>query len=85
MSAVIANSSATARRDFFRKAGDVDALAQALESVLADDRAWPEMAAQARHFVESERTWTHSVRRYLDVYASVVEEAHRVPAARAWY
>ena len=70
---------------FLCKAGDANALAQALESVLADDRAWPEMAARARRFVESERTWTHSVRRYLDVYASVVEEAHRVPAARAWY
>ena len=43
------------------KAGSADALAAAIEDVLARRAEWPRVRAQARHFVEVERTWAHSV------------------------
>ncbi|WP_428507427.1 TIGR04063 family PEP-CTERM/XrtA system glycosyltransferase [Roseateles sp.] len=50
------------------KAGDVGALAAAIEQLLAQREQWPRIAAQARHFVETERTWARSVARYEEVY-----------------
>lgn len=54
---------------FLFRAGDAAALEKALESVLAQRASWPAIQAQARRFVEVERTWTASVARYQDVYA----------------
>ena len=49
-------------------ADDADALAAAIESALAQRDAWPRLRQQARRYVEQQRTWTHSVARYADVY-----------------
>ena len=53
-------------------AGDVGALVQILERVLAERAEWPRIARTARAFIESERTWQRSVRRYADVYAAAL-------------
>ncbi|MCP5248699.1 MAG: glycosyltransferase, exosortase A system-associated [Candidatus Accumulibacter sp.] len=53
---------------FLFPAGDPAALAAALEEVLARRSLWPQIAAQARRFVEVERTWASSVARYREVY-----------------
>jgi glycogen(starch) synthase len=53
---------------FLFKAGDVDALVTAIDDVLARRDEWPRIRALARRYVERERTWTHSVARYRDVY-----------------
>jgi PEP-CTERM/exosortase A-associated glycosyltransferase len=53
-------------------AGDVGALVRILERVLAERAEWPRIARTARAFIESERTWQRSVRRYEDVYAAAL-------------
>lgn len=53
---------------FLFKAGDVAALVQALEDMLARREQWPRIQEQARRFVEVERTWVDSVARYREVY-----------------
>ncbi len=60
---------------FLFRAGDVAALEEAIESVLAQRASWPTIAAQARRFVEVERTWAHSVARYQAVYARALGRA----------
>jgi PEP-CTERM/exosortase A-associated glycosyltransferase len=57
---------------FLFPAGDASALASTIERVLARREEWPRIGAQARRFVETERTWATSVARYADVYASLV-------------
>ncbi len=65
---------------FLCKAGDAGALAAAIEDVLARRAEWPRVRAQARHFVEVERTWAHSVARYADVYArALARHGRRLP------
>jgi PEP-CTERM/exosortase A-associated glycosyltransferase len=68
---------------FLFKAGDVGALAASLDRLLSDRSQWPRIAAQARRFVESERTWARSVRRYQDVYSGVLDKVHGLSSARA--
>ena len=53
---------------FLFRAGDVAALEQSIESVLSQRGLWPQIRAQARRFVEVERTWAGSVARYKGVY-----------------
>ena len=67
---------------FLCEANDSRALARAIAAVLDDRASWPRLAARGRQFVENERTWARSVRRYQDVYASVLEGVARMPAAR---
>lgn len=62
---------------FLFPAGDATALANAIERVLDHAADWPRIRRQARHFVETERTWARSVARYADVYGPLL----RVPAA----
>jgi PEP-CTERM/exosortase A-associated glycosyltransferase len=57
---------------FLFPAGDAGALATALRDVLARPDAWPAMRAAGRRFVEQERTWRLSVRRYADVYRAAL-------------
>ncbi|MGH8800194.1 MAG: glycosyltransferase, partial [Casimicrobiaceae bacterium] len=57
---------------FLFPAGDAGALAQAIEALLARRAEWPRFSAQARRFVETERTWKRSVGRYAQVYQSVL-------------
>ncbi|MCL2524232.1 MAG: glycosyltransferase, exosortase A system-associated [Betaproteobacteria bacterium] len=46
------------------KAGDRDALRNALLALLDDRQRWPELKANGRHFVESVRNWRNSVANY---------------------
>lgn len=56
---------------FLFPAGDAPALARTIEAVLARSAEWPRIRAQARRYVEAERTWAHSVARYADVYGAL--------------
>jgi PEP-CTERM/exosortase A-associated glycosyltransferase len=60
---------------FLFPAGDVDALARVIDQVLARGADWPRMRAQARRFVETERTWVRSVARYESVYSELLRNA----------
>lgn len=68
---------------FLFPAGSASALESALEDMLAQRAAWPKIRQQARHFVESERTWAGSVARYRDVYQRALRtygRTHPLPA-----
>lgn len=66
---------------FLCRAGDSGALADAIANVLARREDWPRIREQARRFVEQERTWTHSVRRYAEVYRRALAARDRpIPA-----
>ena len=54
-------------------AGDPAALELALEDALARRSEWPAVRAQARRFVEQERTWANSVGRYGGVYQRALQ------------
>jgi PEP-CTERM/exosortase A-associated glycosyltransferase len=58
---------------FLFPAGDAAALETALEDALAQRERWPAMRAQARRFVEQERTWAHSVAHYAGVYQRALQ------------
>jgi glycosyltransferase involved in cell wall biosynthesis len=60
---------------FLFPAGDADALARAIDGVLARREDWPRMRVQARRFVETERTWVRSVARYESVYSGLLPNA----------
>jgi PEP-CTERM/exosortase A-associated glycosyltransferase len=60
------------RTGFLFAAGDVDALATAIEAMLDRRAQWPAIRERARTFVETERTWSGSVARYSEVYASLL-------------
>ena len=62
-------------------ADDADALAAAIESALGQRDAWPRLRQQARRYVEQQRTWTHSVARYADVYRRALVARGRESAA----
>ena len=68
---------------FLFRAGDVDALQRVLEQLLAQRELWPQVRAQARRFVEVERTWTSSVARYAEVYRRALGQVGRVQVASA--
>lgn len=68
---------------FLCRADDASALAQSLREILTNVGAWPRIAAQARNFVESERTWARVVPRYRDVYANALSSAARAAARTA--
>jgi PEP-CTERM/exosortase A-associated glycosyltransferase len=53
-------------------AGSVESLAQAIERALSLRHAWGEMRLRGRRFVEIERTWSHSVARYREVYGRLL-------------
>lgn len=55
------------------RAGDADALASAAVALLRDTGRWPALREAGRTFVERERTWAASVRRYEGVYAKAME------------
>jgi PEP-CTERM/exosortase A-associated glycosyltransferase len=61
--------------------GDAAALAAALRAVLERREAWPAVRAAGRRFVEQERTWRLSVRRYAEVYRAALHA--RPPLAQA--
>jgi len=47
-------------------------LAEGVLAALADRPSWPRIRARAVEFIETERSWTHSVARYAEVYARVL-------------
>ena len=47
-------------------------LAEGVMAVLADRPAWPRIRAQAIEFIDTERSWAHSVARYAEVYSRLV-------------
>ncbi len=53
------------------RAGDAVDLAETIERVLSSRERWPAVRAQARRFVEEERSWAGSVARYAPVYAGL--------------
>lgn len=63
---------------FLFRAGDVVALADAVDAVLMQRESWGRIRVQARRYVESERTWKASVARYSDTYAGAL-------CAPAWH
>jgi glycogen synthase len=66
---------------FLFPAGDAAALESALEAMLSRREQWPQIRAQARRFVESERTWSNSVARYADVYQRALNRSGKLAAA----
>lgn len=62
-------------------AGDAASLEQGIEDALAQRANWPQIRAQARRFVEQERTWANSVARYADVYRRALTQRGRSVAA----
>lgn len=63
------------------RAGDAEALAQAILALLLAPASWPALQRQARAFVETERSWGASVVRYAPVYARVAAARMAVNAA----
>ncbi len=57
------------------EAGNADALAAALDELLAERGLWPQLRAAARRHVETERNWQVSTRGYEPVYARLVPGA----------
>lgn len=57
------------------RAGDVNALVQAIERVLSGRASWDAMRQRARRHVEAERTWARSVARYKPVYEQLMTRA----------
>ena len=63
------------------RAGDGEALAQAVLALLLAPDDWPALRRQARDFVDTQRSWGASVGRYAPVYARLAGPA-RAPGAR---
>lgn len=63
---------------FLFRAGDVDALAKSIDDLLSRRDLWPAVRAEARRFVEVERTWATSVSRYREVYRRALASRGRV-------
>jgi glycosyltransferase involved in cell wall biosynthesis len=62
------------------KAGDANGLADAVIGVLGDPERARSMRAEARRFVEQERTWQNSVGRYRPVFERLQRDAQRARA-----
>jgi len=54
------------------RAGDRDALALAITSLLNSRECWPEMKTNGRHFVEEIRNWRNSVANYVTPYSQLL-------------
>ena len=63
------------RTGWLFKAGSKEALAQSLIALLGRRGQWQAVRDQARHFVETQRTWGASVARYLPVFEGLVGRA----------
>ena len=66
-------------------ADNVEALAEALNRLLSNPQDWVRLRAEARRFVEAERTWATSVARYAQVYRGPARRTHRAPSLHAPY
>ena len=52
--------------------GDPQRLAEGVLAALADQDSWPRIRARASEFIDSERSWAHSVARYDEVYRRIL-------------
>jgi glycosyltransferase involved in cell wall biosynthesis len=52
--------------------GDPQRLAEGVLAALADQDSWLRIRAQASAFIDSERSWAHSVARYGEVYRRIL-------------
>jgi PEP-CTERM/exosortase A-associated glycosyltransferase len=52
--------------------GDPGRLAQGVLAALDDRASWPRIRANAVRYIDTERSWRHSVERYREVYARVL-------------
>ena len=68
---------------FLFRAGDAGALVDAVEALFDQPALWPRIRAQARRYVEVERTWAASVARYAAVYDRALTRYGRAQAAVA--
>ena len=57
------------------KAGSAQALAEAIDGMLAHRERWPAMRVAERHFVEDVRNWKNSVANYAPVYRGLVAKS----------
>jgi glycosyltransferase involved in cell wall biosynthesis len=48
-------------------------LAEGVLAALADRPSWPRIRDRATEFIDTERSWKHSVARYAEVYARVLK------------
>ncbi len=62
------------------QAGDCDQLARKILSVLSQPQTWPAIKEEGRRFVEMERNWTESVKRYERVYAAALASSKGIGA-----
>jgi PEP-CTERM/exosortase A-associated glycosyltransferase len=53
-------------------ANEPQALAEGVWAALADRASWPRIRAAAVEFIDTERSWTHSVAHYIDVYGRIL-------------
>jgi hypothetical protein len=67
---------------FLFPAGDAAALARAIARTLDERADWSRVRAEARRFVEVERSWKRSVAGYAPVYESARLERSRAGRAR---
>lgn len=51
---------------------DPRGLAETVLAALADRPSWPRMRSRATEFIDSERSWAHSVARYVEVYGRIL-------------
>jgi PEP-CTERM/exosortase A-associated glycosyltransferase len=51
---------------------DPEQLAEAVLAALADQDSWPRIRARAIEFIDTERSWAHSVARYAEVYGRIL-------------
>jgi glycogen(starch) synthase len=47
-------------------------LAEGVLAALADQDSWPRIRARAIDFIDTERSWAHSVARYAEVYRRIL-------------
>lgn len=63
------------------KANDAESLADSIVSLVSNQSLWPTLRQNGRRYIETERTWAHSVAGYKEVYERLI--AHSVANAIA--
>jgi glycosyltransferase involved in cell wall biosynthesis len=58
------------------KAGEAQALVEAVEAALSAKGRWAEIRREGRRFVERERNWAASIARHASAYGALVSRAH---------
>jgi glycosyltransferase involved in cell wall biosynthesis len=77
---IVVASSVGARRELIRDretgylfpANEPQALAEGVWAGFADGHSWPRIRARAVEFIDTERSWPHSVAYYADVYSRIL-------------